>query len=392
MNSRTSRPRSPTRQITLTSADVERAIMPSSDDLPTPEPAKMPSRWPRPQGTSASSARTPSDDALVDARARAADRAARPRPGAQRVGRRSGPAVERAAEAVEHAAEQVVADTSTRSGWPVARRRARPGRCPSARRAASAACGRRGSRRPRRAPAARPRPVVDRADLADLGLEAGRLDDQADQVDDAAVAAVQVGVAQSARRARSSALGRSRRASSSRARPATTSRARSSLVSTRASTSPSGVRTTAPPRATRRSAWTSQCSMPPSEAAQLVHRLAHELEVVGVDEHGDALALDDAAQRAADGLDARARARRRARRRRSSRRARGRARRRARSSRSAALGLRGAQRLGAPASSAASAGASAAQRLGAARPRSPRRARPRAAASASAARLARARP
>src|SRR4051812_31868842 len=60
MNSRTSRPRSPTRQMTLTSADVERAIMPSSDDLPTPEPAKMPSRWPRPQGTSASSARTPS--------------------------------------------------------------------------------------------------------------------------------------------------------------------------------------------------------------------------------------------------------------------------------------------------------------------------------------------
>ena len=50
MNSRTSRPRSPTRQITLTSADVERAIMPSSDDLPTPEPAKMPRRWPRPHG------------------------------------------------------------------------------------------------------------------------------------------------------------------------------------------------------------------------------------------------------------------------------------------------------------------------------------------------------
>src|SRR3954471_2669705 len=60
MNSRTSRPRSPTRQITLMSADVERAIIPSSEDLPTPEPAKMPSRWPRPEGTSESSARTPS--------------------------------------------------------------------------------------------------------------------------------------------------------------------------------------------------------------------------------------------------------------------------------------------------------------------------------------------
>ena len=65
MNSRTSRPRSPTRQITLTSADVERAIMPSSDDLPTPEPAKMPRRWPRPHGSSASSARTPSVDAVA---------------------------------------------------------------------------------------------------------------------------------------------------------------------------------------------------------------------------------------------------------------------------------------------------------------------------------------
>src|SRR4051794_16918278 len=59
-NSRTSRPRSPTRQMTLTSALVERAIIPSSEDLPTPEPAKMPSRWPRPTGTNASSARTPS--------------------------------------------------------------------------------------------------------------------------------------------------------------------------------------------------------------------------------------------------------------------------------------------------------------------------------------------
>ena len=59
MNSRTSRPRSPTRAITFTSAVVERAIMPSSEDLPTPEPAKMPRRCPRPHGTSASSARTP---------------------------------------------------------------------------------------------------------------------------------------------------------------------------------------------------------------------------------------------------------------------------------------------------------------------------------------------
>ena len=36
---------------------------------------------------------------------------------------------------------------------------------------------------------------LDRAHLADLGLEAGGLDDQTDQVDDAAGAAVQIGVA-----------------------------------------------------------------------------------------------------------------------------------------------------------------------------------------------------
>src|SRR5689334_12051453 len=60
MNSSSSRPRSPTRQITFTEAVVARAMEPSRVDLPTPEPAKMPRRWPRPQGTSASRARTPS--------------------------------------------------------------------------------------------------------------------------------------------------------------------------------------------------------------------------------------------------------------------------------------------------------------------------------------------
>ncbi len=94
----------------MTSAEVERAIMPSSVDLPTPEPAKMPRRWPRPQGTSASIARTPSDDALLD-------RAGAPsgRGGGSDRGQRELPAggvaagVDRAAEAVEHPAEQLVA-------------------------------------------------------------------------------------------------------------------------------------------------------------------------------------------------------------------------------------------------------------------------------------------
>lgn len=48
MNSFTSRPRSPISPTTTTSAEVKRAIMPSSTDLPTPEPANRPTRWPRP--------------------------------------------------------------------------------------------------------------------------------------------------------------------------------------------------------------------------------------------------------------------------------------------------------------------------------------------------------
>jgi hypothetical protein len=61
MNSRTSRPRSPTSATTFSSADVPRVIMLISVDLPTPEPEKMPMRCPRPHGTSVSSTRMPSD-------------------------------------------------------------------------------------------------------------------------------------------------------------------------------------------------------------------------------------------------------------------------------------------------------------------------------------------
>ena len=59
MNSRTSRPRSPTRAMTLMSAFTFLAIMPSSVDLPTPEPAKMPIRWPLPMVSRPSMAFTP---------------------------------------------------------------------------------------------------------------------------------------------------------------------------------------------------------------------------------------------------------------------------------------------------------------------------------------------
>ena len=59
MNSRSSRPRSPTSPMTLTSATVLRAIMPISVDLPTPEPAMMPTRWPLPRVRQPFMARTP---------------------------------------------------------------------------------------------------------------------------------------------------------------------------------------------------------------------------------------------------------------------------------------------------------------------------------------------
>ncbi len=67
-NSPTSRPRSPTSAITLTSASVWRAICPISVDLPTPEPAKRPTRCPSPTVSSASSARTPSASGRVTRR------------------------------------------------------------------------------------------------------------------------------------------------------------------------------------------------------------------------------------------------------------------------------------------------------------------------------------
>src|SRR5437764_1168846 len=47
MNSLSSRPRSPTKAITVTSASVLRAIMAIKIDLPTPEPENMPMHCPR---------------------------------------------------------------------------------------------------------------------------------------------------------------------------------------------------------------------------------------------------------------------------------------------------------------------------------------------------------
>ena len=59
MNSSTSRPRSPTRAMTLISAFTFLAIMPIRVLLPTPEPAKMPMRCPFPMVSMLSMALTP---------------------------------------------------------------------------------------------------------------------------------------------------------------------------------------------------------------------------------------------------------------------------------------------------------------------------------------------
>ena len=66
-NSRTSRPRSPTSATTTVSKPVARASMPISVDLPTPEPAKMPRRWPLMRGVKMSIALT---DVLTGSRMR----------------------------------------------------------------------------------------------------------------------------------------------------------------------------------------------------------------------------------------------------------------------------------------------------------------------------------
>ena len=59
MNSRTSRPRSPIRAITFSSALVLRANIPIKVDLPTPEPAKIPILCPLPTVIRPSTAFTP---------------------------------------------------------------------------------------------------------------------------------------------------------------------------------------------------------------------------------------------------------------------------------------------------------------------------------------------
>ena len=194
MNSRTSRPRSPISPITLTEAAVLRAIMPSSVDLPTPEPAKMPSRWPRPHGITASSARTPSASRFVDRRAGRAGSAAcrRPARGARPSGERA-LAVDRPAEPVEHAAEQALADRRHQRAAGRDDLGAGPDALHAGERHQQRASGAEADGlREHGLAAAR---VADRADLPDLDLRPVRLDDEADHLGDAPADPVGIGAA-----------------------------------------------------------------------------------------------------------------------------------------------------------------------------------------------------
>ena len=156
MNSRTSRPRSPTSAITLIEALVERAIMPSSVDLPTPEPAKIPRRWPRPQGTSPSSARTPRPTRSLDARPAAARSAARRWSSARRPASGRSPSSS-GAPARRGPARAGLADSDAKGGAGAPTPSCRD-RCRAALRVASAGYVLRGSRPPRPGPEpARPR-------------------------------------------------------------------------------------------------------------------------------------------------------------------------------------------------------------------------------------------
>ena len=243
MNSRTSRPRSPTSAMTLTSA--RRCCGRSCRAAST---CRRPSRR-RCRGAGrgrtggrASSARTPSGEPPRRSRGRSSGVGGRPSTATCRTPRSSGPG-RRSAGRGRRATRpsRPVADRRHAAGgrWPRPRR---PGGCPP--------CAPSGisSVRPvaeaddlgeHRLAAAR---CADRADLADLGLRADRLDDEADDLDHAAADAVGVGAAPSRVAVGTSAAAQAAARSSNRSRAR-----RSSCDSIVASMSPASVRTTTPP-------------------------------------------------------------------------------------------------------------------------------------------------
>ena len=114
MNSRTSRPRSPMRASTETSASVPRTIIDSRLDLPTPEPAKMPDALAAADGDQ----RVEHADARVCTGRRTSSRrsgwGAAPSMSTRGPDDRGTEVVDRSTEAVDHPAEQAVADRDAR--------------------------------------------------------------------------------------------------------------------------------------------------------------------------------------------------------------------------------------------------------------------------------------
>ncbi len=154
MNSRTSRPRSPIRAMTLTSARVLLAIIPSSTLLPTPEPAMIPMRCPWPQVSRPLIERIPRSRG-VSILLRSIGPAGRAYRGISLRQGRQAAAVDRLPHGIDHPAEERIAD---RQGGAVAHAPGSGCRGPAraVRRGASATPGNRENRRPPPAPASPP--------------------------------------------------------------------------------------------------------------------------------------------------------------------------------------------------------------------------------------------
>ena len=111
--SRSSRPRSPISAKTTMSASMPRARSPRSEDLPMPEPAKTPMRWPRAMGRMVSKTARPVARRGAEALAGGGRRRGAAEGGAGRA-RRQRPAVERLAEGVDDAADPALGRVDAR--------------------------------------------------------------------------------------------------------------------------------------------------------------------------------------------------------------------------------------------------------------------------------------
>ena len=242
--------------MTLTSASAWLAIMPRRVDLPTPLPAKMPRRWPRPHGTKVSSGLDAGAEDLADALA--LQGMGRLEVQGDVLGGLDGALfVERIAESVKHTALQLLADGDAQGGAEGDDFAAGMDAVDLAQRheedvmvAEAHDFGEGG------AVVAR---GFDAADFADGDEGAFGLDDQADQLDDAAVVAEDLGLLDAAEEVFEPVdgldvgLGQHARSSFFK---------RSNLVSRRPSTVPKLVSTRQPPRETsgegrKRKSWPS---------------------------------------------------------------------------------------------------------------------------------------